>query len=57
MITKMVYQFLTPPSKGRRFKTIHKGVSKTWKVVEVVRKMSNVGHRYEIKAELINVSE
>ena len=46
---KMIRQFLTPPRIGRRFQIDNK----TWEVVEVIRKVSNVDYRYEVKAELI----
>ena len=49
---KMVHVFLTPPRIGRRFQTVGKNETKTWEVIEVIRKLSHVGHRYEVKAEL-----
>lgn len=49
---KMIHQFLTPPKIGRRFKSNIKGESKTLIVIRVIRKMSNVGHRYEVEVEL-----
>lgn len=51
----MVHQFLTPPRIGRLFKAVdfNENIVKTWKVVEVIRKMSNVGHRYEVKVRFI----
>lgn len=50
---KIVHQFLTPPRIGRQFKATVKGELKTLEVTSVIRKMSNVGHRYEVKTKIL----